>query len=171
MADPVLTTRRLRWRRSRPADLDAFHALVSDREMVKNTATWPWPPERAFTAARVAPFPLENGLVGLVFCGAELVGAMGVSAGGAGGEMGYMFARAHWGRGFATEIGRALLAEAFARYDWPVIEACAFEGNPASSRVLEKLGFTEIGRSVGPCAARGCALPMRCFRLARSPGG
>ena len=171
-----IATERLRLRRARPEDLDALHALASDWEVVKQTATWPWPPDRAFTANRAQPMPAEIGLAGPVFDGDDLVGMMGVNAAktgavtdtGAGTVLGYMFARQHWGRGFATEMGRALIAHAFAAYDWPSIEACVFDENPASARVLVKLGFDETGRSDGACAARGRALPTRSFRLARA---
>lgn len=165
--DTEIVTGRLRLRRARPADFDALHALVSDYEVVKMTGSWPWPPDRDLTASRATPFDPEKGLVGPVFLGAELIGVVGVSEDGGNGDFGYMFARAHWGKGYATEMGRAVLAHAWGRYDWPVIEACVFEGNPASSRVLEKLGFTEVGACVHACAARGEMLPTRSFRLPR----
>jgi len=162
-----IVTDRLRWRRADPADLDGLHALVSDFEVVKNTATWPSPPDRRFTESRCVPFDLHKGLVGHVFCEDVLVGAIGVSQGATGADMGYMFGREHWGRGYATEIGRALIDAAFARYDWPAISACVFDDNPTSGRVLAKLGFTETGRCAGPCAARGRDLAMRTYRLDR----
>lgn len=162
-----ITTERLFWRRADPGDLDALHALVSDYEVVKDTATWPSPPDRAFSAGRCVPFDLDKGLVGHVFLAGSLIGAMGVNGGETGGVLGYMFARAHWGRGYATEIGRALVAAAFARYAWPEISACVFDVNPASARVLEKLGFEVTGHCAGPSAARGATLPMRTFRLGR----
>ncbi|HCQ67345.1 MAG TPA: hypothetical protein DIU07_20345 [Rhodobacteraceae bacterium] len=61
MDDPVIQTDRLLWRRSSPQDLDALHALVSDDEVVKNTATWPSPADRAFAESRCAPFDLGRG--------------------------------------------------------------------------------------------------------------
>lgn len=162
-----IVTERLRLRRSRPEDLEAILALDSDWEVVKQTATWPWPPDRAFTATRSQPMPPEIGMAGPVFDRGELVGMMGVNATETGTELGYMFARSRWGRGYATEIGRALIAHAFATYDWPAIGACVFDDNPGSARVLEKLGFAETGRCTGACAARGMELPARTFRLAR----
>lgn len=164
-------TERLRWRRARPGDLDALHALVSDFEVVKNTASWPWPPERAFTVSRCTPYTLEDGLVGVVFAGETLVGVMGIGDEAGNGDMSYMFARAHWGKGYATEIGRALIGAGFARYAWPAIHACVFDGNPASARVLSKLGFAETGRCEGACAARASTLAMTTFRLARPARG
>lgn len=165
--DTEIVTDRLRLRRARPEDLDALHALVSDWDVVKQTATWPWPPDRAFTATRAEPMSPEKGMAGPVFEGDTLVGMIGVNATDNGAELGYMFARAHWGRGFATEIGRAVIVHAFATYDWPAIQACVFDENPASGRVLRKLGFEETGPCTGACAARGETLPTRTFRLVR----
>ena len=145
-----------------------MHALASDWDVVKQTATWPWPPDRAFTATRAKPMPAKVGLAGPVFQAEEMVGMMGVNTTEAGAELGYMFARSHWGRGYATEMGQALLRHAFATYDWPAIDACVFDDNPGSARVLEKLGFVATGACEGACAARNATLPTRTFRLDRA---
>lgn len=57
-------------------------------------------------------------------------------------ELIYGVDEAHWRRGLATEIARALLAYAIDRLGWDVIRASTDVPNVASSRVLEKLGFT-----------------------------
>ena len=70
-----------------------------------------------------------------------LVGACGLGRRPSGAvEMGYWIAREHWNRGFATEAGLALLAIAEA-LGLVRLEASYFIDNPASGRVLEKLGF------------------------------
>jgi RimJ/RimL family protein N-acetyltransferase len=63
-------------------------------------------------------------------------------------ELGYWLGRDFWGMGFATEAARGLL-------DWAQVErgmrAAAsghFDDNPASGRVLEKLGFLYTGAIV-----------------------
>lgn len=68
-------------------------------------------------------------------------------------SMGYMFLEKAWGKGYATEAGRAMLEayhegtrEAREKGDEVYyVEAIWDDGNPASGRVLEKLGFREIG--------------------------
>lgn len=165
--DTEITTARLTLRRARAEDLDGLHALGSDWELVRQTATWPWPANRAFTATRAQPIDPEIGLAGPVFAGREIVGMMGVTASGEGAELGYMFARAHWGQGYATEIAGAVIAHAWQVYDWPWIAADVFTANPASARVLEKLGFVERAAGLGACAARGGSFPTRSFRLLR----
>lgn len=57
-------------------------------------------------------------------------------------EIGYWLGEDRWGKGIATEVVKALTAYAFARHPIARIQAHVFAGNTASSRVLEKSGFT-----------------------------
>jgi [ribosomal protein S5]-alanine N-acetyltransferase len=60
-------------------------------------------------------------------------------------ELGYTLARSAWGRGYATEMGRALVEHAFGALGFPRVMAQVEPGNDASRHVLEKLGMTERG--------------------------
>jgi RimJ/RimL family protein N-acetyltransferase len=84
--------------------------------------------------------------------------------------MGYWIARAFWGRGFASEAGTALIDIA-RTLGLASLEGSHFLDNPASARVLEKLGFEPIG-IVAPrmSCARGCEVPARLMRLRLSGG-
>ena len=162
--ETVVCSARLTLRRGRPCDLEGYHALVSDFAVVRMTASWPWPPDRAFTARRATPIDPALGMGGPIFRGKDMVGMMAAIDG----ELGYAIARAHWGRGYATEMGRALVAHIWAAYEWPHIEATVLDDNPASMRVLEKLGFAETGPTTCPSVARGPGdYPARAFRLTR----
>ena len=57
-------------------------------------------------------------------------------------DFGYRIAREHWGRGFATEAGRAVLRHGFADLGFASVVAISYVENAASIRVIEKLGFT-----------------------------
>ena len=61
-------------------------------------------------------------------------------------ELGYAFGRAFWGRGLATEAGRAVLAEAFGPLGLERVVAVTMPVNLGSQRVLAKLGFVPAGR-------------------------
>jgi RimJ/RimL family protein N-acetyltransferase len=50
-----------------------------------------------------------------------------------------------WGRGYATEAIRRLVAFAFGDLDLHRLQAGCYEGNRGSARVLEKVGFTREG--------------------------
>lgn len=61
-------------------------------------------------------------------------------------ELGYAVSRALWGRGFATEAARLVIAAAFDGYpQLNRVRATADARNAASIRVLEKLGMTREG--------------------------
>ncbi len=61
-------------------------------------------------------------------------------------EAGYMIHPDHWDNGYATDAVRELCGYAFEERRYNKVTARAYETNPASRRVLEKVGFTEEGR-------------------------
>lgn len=56
-------------------------------------------------------------------------------------EIGYAFGESWWGRGYATEVARAILDEAFGALRLPQVFATARPENAGSLNVLRKLGF------------------------------
>jgi RimJ/RimL family protein N-acetyltransferase len=125
-------------------------------------APWPYRLADAQAACAHAPDPqVPSFLITLPGGkGAPIVGGIGFKHEGDDVEMGYWIARGHWGQGYATEAGRAVLeiARALGR---PRVLAGHFTDNPASARVLRKLGFRETGE-VRPtfCRARGGELVL-----------
>jgi RimJ/RimL family protein N-acetyltransferase len=97
----------------------------------------------------------------------RVIGGIGLSEIGSTCEFGYWLGREHWGRGYATEAGRAFLARAFAAYDISIVRSGVFADNPASLRVQEKLGFERTGRREVFCVARGHAVEHIVTALAR----
>ena len=65
-------------------------------------------------------------------------------------EIGYRFQKRFWGRGLATEGGKSLVEIAFDDPTTTAVVACALVENRASTRVMEKLGMTEVGRCILP---------------------
>jgi RimJ/RimL family protein N-acetyltransferase len=81
----------------------------------------------------------------------EVIGAIGYrlqdDVDRASAEIGYWIAEACWGRGMATAALAAVTAYAFERHhELHRIFAVPFAGNPASQRVLEKVGYRLEGR-------------------------
>ena len=70
-------------------------------------------------------------------------------------ELGYWLAEPFWGRGIAAEACRALLSFAFAHLKPRRIQARVIEGNAASIRVLQKLGFQFEGTLRSATLRRG----------------
>ena len=89
----------------------------------------------------------QDGFCQFVICvkeSGELVGIMGMRPGrqAGEGELGYVLAPRAWGKGFATEAAGACVAWAFDSLHLDSIIATGIS-NPASMRVVEKLGFSE----------------------------
>lgn len=82
-----------------------------------------------------------------------------------GGIFGYWLTPDAWGRGYATEAGRAVIAIARDALRLPSLKASWFLDNPASGRVLTKLGFRETGREMQPSLARGGDVPSAMVEL------
>ena len=76
-----------------------------------------------------------------------ILGAVGlvIDAGNAVAELGYWVSESYWGRGYATEGSRALLDFAFGMLAVHRIHAAHLVRNPASGRVMQKLGMTFEG--------------------------
>jgi RimJ/RimL family protein N-acetyltransferase len=77
-------------------------------------------------------------------------------------EIGWMLEPSEWGRGYGTEAGRAIRDEAFERLGLESIVAVHHPGNPASGRIMEKIGM-EFERDV----VDDTGWPYRFYRLPR----
>lgn len=143
-------SQRLFLRPAFPEDSGAILAGIGDEAIVRNLARAPWPygieEARAF-AARPQDMRLPHFLVTLP--GVGVIGSAGmgehVTDFGAEPELGYWIARAHWGCGYATEAAGAVLRIARTLGHRRVV-AGHFADNPASGKVLRKLGFVSTGR-------------------------
>jgi RimJ/RimL family protein N-acetyltransferase len=163
-------TPRLLLRPGFPEDAPALAAAIADEAIVRNLATAPWPyrmrDAEAFLASPRDPI-LPTFLIFERTAGApQLVGSCGLGRRPSGAvEMGYWIARPYWGRGLATEACEALIGVARA-LGLTSLEGSHFVDNPASGRVLEKLGFEPLGL-IAPrmSCARGQEFPARLMRL------
>ena len=163
-------TPRLLLRPGFPEDAPALASAIADKAIVTNLAVVPWPytmrDADAFLASPRDPI-LPSLLIFERTSGApELVGCCGLSRRPSGSvELGYWIARPHWGRGLATEAARALI-EIARTLGLRSLEAGHFVDNPASARVLEKLGFVALGITAPRMScARGEEIPARLMRL------
>jgi RimJ/RimL family protein N-acetyltransferase len=163
-------TPRLLLRPGFPEDAPALALAIADEAIVRNLASAPWPyrmrDAEAFLASPRDPLLPSMLIFERTSAAPQLVGACGLGRRPSGAvEMGYWIARSHWGRGFATEASAALIEIARA-LGLPRLEASHFIDNPASARVLDKLGFESTGL-IAPRmnCARGEEVPARLMRL------
>jgi ribosomal-protein-alanine N-acetyltransferase len=102
---------------------------------------------------------------------AALVGMCGVHLREKGFELGYWLGRPHWAQGYATEAAAEVLAFAFRNLRAEAVEAGWFHDNPASGRVLEKVGFRPDGTGQRDCAARGESVLCNLVIMSRAEFG
>jgi len=61
-------------------------------------------------------------------------------------ELLYAYAESAWGKGYATEAGRAVLDYGLEHFAFDEIIAMAYPQNPGSIGVMKKLGFSRLGQ-------------------------
>lgn len=150
---PLIETDRLILRPVAPEDAPRFAALCNDETLARNVARVPHP----YTAEDAARF--VNHAVSALAAGEEWIfavcrddaviacaGVMPFETGE--GEIGYWVGAEARGQGVATEAGAAVMQYAFETLDTPRLTAGHFIDNPASARVLDKLGFRPTGETV-----------------------
>jgi RimJ/RimL family protein N-acetyltransferase len=94
----------------------------------------------------------------------KVIGGIGIADLEGEPEIGYWITPSEWGKGYATEAGRAVINIARHGLRLPRLISGHFADNPASGRVLRKLGFKPTGRIENRhCLARGEDRPCVLF--------
>lgn len=148
-ADFVLRAKRLVLRPFRESDFDAVHEYSSDPRV---TALVRWGPNspaqtRTFLAGAVeyGRGPKQYDFAVTEADSARVVGGIGLRRREVVcDEIGYVFARSCWGRGYATEAVRCLLPFAFGTLHTEEVFGLVAPANAASRRVLVRCGFTPV---------------------------
>lgn len=152
-----------------PEDWEELLALIDDETVSRELANVP----RSYTGRDARFFvnspqdPLRPRFLVTVpgACGAHVVGEVGLNGEGDTVELGYWIARDHWGKGYASEAARAVLSLARMLGHKRLLATHSID-NPASGRVLEKVGFRRTGRVVERFSnGRGMAFPAREYEL------
>ncbi|MBV9570319.1 MAG: GNAT family N-acetyltransferase [Alphaproteobacteria bacterium] len=168
-----LESERLLLRPMRAEDVPQIAALMADYDIVKNLSTAPYPytladAEAFFARQREAKADGEKHDFAIVEkSGGGLIGKIGMCAKEGVFEIGYWIGKPYWGRGFATEAARRVLAFGFGELKFERIVAGWFEDNPASGHVLDKLGFTATETVGRDCLARGHTVRCNMMALTR----
>ncbi len=151
--DVRITTPRLVLRAPTEADAPRIEVCCGPREMAMMLlrSPHPYPPGAALEFVRAARGRWEKG-DGVTFVaeprdGGAIVACAGleIAAEHRNAELGYWVAMECWGEGYATEAARAVVDIAFERLDLRRVHAGHYAHNPASGRVLAKLGFRHEG--------------------------
>jgi ribosomal-protein-alanine N-acetyltransferase len=158
----ILESARLLFRPVELADLDSVCALEADPEVRRYIGGQPRPREIAEArflrglakahkplSLRAAIYKPESCFIGI--CGLYPHFRPGGTIPGEA-MLSFKLARQWWNQGLATEAGSVFLAYGFEQLHLRRIRAVVESGNLASTRVLEKLGFTPTHREPGPRA-------------------
>lgn len=81
------------------------------------------------------------------------------------GELGYMIDPDAWNRGYATDAARTVVEFVFDELRFEKLVSHVFETNPASARVLEKVGFEREGTSRGHAFVDGERVDLEIYGL------
>ena len=130
-----------------PEDWPAIYAGINNELVVRNLARAPWPySERDARSFAQSPIDPQSPRFLITECDtAAVVGCIGLDsvADPDALELGYWIAQPAWGKGYATEAGHAAIKMAL-MMGKSHLEAGFFLDNPASGRVLAKLGFVRL---------------------------
>ena len=153
LLQPCLETERLLLRPLVLSDAPELQRLVGHFAIADTTLNIPYPyPDgaaEAFIASHPAKFAAGEGVTFAITHkhNGRIVGCISlvVTKRFRRGELGYWIANGLWNKGYATEAGRAVVAYGFEQLGLHKIEAIYLKRNPASGRVLHKLGFEPEG--------------------------
>ncbi len=165
-------TERLLLRPPWPEDWNLVLGGIADERVVRNLASAPWPyhAEDARKFVKLSIDPMYPRFLITRAHDAALVGCIGIDLTEGEVELGYWIARPFWGQGFATEAGGAAL-EVAQMLGHRRIVASHFLDNPASGKVLKKLGFEPTGRVIERhSCGRGDAAPTAEYSLILEEG-
>lgn len=168
---PKLVTQRLTLRPFEPSDAPRVQELASAREIAYNTLVVPHPyPEGEaerwiathrddFQQNRIHHFALDDG---------DLVGAMALMMKNeCVAELGYWIGLPYWGRGYATEAAREIVRYGFEQCGLQRVFAGHYTRNPASGRVLQKIGMQHEGTQRRHVLKWGEYLDMALYGILR----
>jgi len=131
------------------SDVEAAHVWFSDPEVFRFYTYGPYPSLEE-TAERIRQYRLHSEQYGFAKC-IVVEKSTGIPIGDAGlsfaddtGEVhiGYKFAKAYWGRGYATEAAEAWVRYGFDQLGLSRIVAFVHPQNATSIRVIQKLQFS-----------------------------
>lgn len=169
----MLTTQRLLLRSFTIDDAPQLHRLINNRDVALNTLRIPFPYPEGEAERWISTH--DNRTDDHVFAvtlrdGGTLVGCVGlhVKPDHEHGELGYWIGVPYWGAGYATEAARAVMQFGFETLSLHRIFAMHFARNPASGRVLQKIGMRHEGTLRQHLKKWDEYVDLECYGLVRS---
>ncbi len=176
LEQPTLRTPRLLLRPFTLADAADVQRLAGAREIASTTGVIPHPYEDGMAElwiATHAPALAEGRSITYAITLAEtgpLCGAIGLSLAPEHqrAELGYWIGVPYWGRGYCTEAALAVRDLGFGELGLHRIEAVHLARNPASGRVMQKIGMRHEGTLREHVLKWGVFETIECYAILRS---
>lgn len=166
-----ITTPRLVMRPLGPEDAAEVLEHIGDQRVARNVLSipWPWSLPQARDWCETHPWTgAADYRLAVRRADGTFVGVGNIRGGLTQTSVGYMIAPRAQGQGYATEIARALLIDAFDRYPITEISAGVAQDNAASLHILDKLGFERVAEGMAKSPARVEPMADYKYRLLRS---
>ncbi len=151
--DMRIVTERLILRDVTSADLDPLYSVTKDPEVFRY---WPSDPDTYQGAKERIERMIRNqtktprtdfDVAITLLSNKKLIGRCRIrKSSDIQGHFGYMLAKDMWGKGYATEVAKALVGYGFGELNLHRIFATTHPENPASNRVIQKAGLVLEGR-------------------------
>lgn len=150
---PILSTKRLILRPVSLDDAPRIMQLAGEWEIAATTANIPHPYEEGMAeewiSTHTASFENKTGVNLAIVLRSEdaFIGAIGLHLNKQHqlAELGYWVGVPYWNQGYCTEAAKEMLRYGFEDLDINRIQARHMTKNPASGRVMEKIGMTPEG--------------------------
>jgi [ribosomal protein S5]-alanine N-acetyltransferase len=148
-AKPTLQTARLVLRPYREADIPELLPLIGTKEVSATTLriAHPYTEQDAREFLALTNDPQKLWLAITLRSDGRQIGGIGlrIEAQFQHAEVGYWLGVPYWGQGYATEAAREMMRYGFEDLGLHRIFASHFKHNPASGRILQKLGMQHEG--------------------------
>ncbi len=155
---PDLQTKRLKLREMVREDIPALCQHLNNYEVSKMLSVVPYPYSKMDAESWLAHdqhCDLSDEINWVIDNGAGQIGSVGLRLIKTQPTIGYWLAEPYWGKGYMSEVVRAVLNYAFDELALEQIHVSAFNENSASLKLLRKQGFRSVGSEMTRCAARG----------------
>lgn len=174
----TISTNRLILRLFQKSDATTVAKLCNNYNIYKSTLYLPYPYEEAdalgwieqhlenFNRNRLYELAITDKKSG------ELYGAIGLSNNETfqQGELAYWVGEEYWGKGYATEAAQAMVEFAFEIKNYHKIFARYFGSNPASGKVMEKIGMKKEGILIDQVKKDGHFEDLVYYGIVKSKG-
>jgi RimJ/RimL family protein N-acetyltransferase len=162
----AIRTQRLILRPLTPQDAPAIAEGIGQWEVIRWLTTPPWPYGLADAEEFLSSPSAQEALA--LEIGGDLAGIIGLHGQLRGEEpdLGYWLNRRFHGQGYMSEAASAVVADHFARTS-ETLHSSHFIDNPASARILNKLGFRPTEIATQPSRPLGSDVEVQLMRLTR----